>query len=396
MRQKKRNTGKRNTPSFKASRELDRSAQAVLPSMLKDALANPTVLEGLKAHLQALGGAPELESLLAMVQALDSVQEVPQSRQQDIDDFMQEQGKSLAHMTGLHATLLPASSFNARILTFVRDSTPSRSWRLHDILFAQPESVAWDLQTLNAQMDDVLESVGEDSMSVWLACAHSSAGIYGAYARQLGHEPLLFLLKGGRDARRCLQGEATVPYLEQMLTPSRPVKARWDRFLAEQCEWLTSAGHDELEQALKDCDAPAQVLESLPLLSRIFYRPQALAPLVRETISCFASQAVIEAHLLLEAALEVLEKQHSDMKAMEQEMLKDQEKKTKKLRDSLERVETVMQGLRNRSMTLERALVEARGQLELRARETSHAIDPSKSALSAPHKSLGAVLDSLF
>lgn len=332
------------------------------------------------------------ELIEMMLQAVkDAEKPLDAEHKKDLVEFRKDQGSLLAQLVGLYHELLPERQLVSRLLLYIRHEKVDHQWALLDAFNGQADVMSWDIETLNVRMDEMLESVKTPALAVWLSGVPDPlTGVYGAYVRQLNRPPILFLIRDGLMTSRGVRGAMCQDLVEKFLKQDLGLAEHWKAFIELQGPHLRESKRKKVEALLSEYGLQVSD-EQWAKLSAAFLDESMLRTFMQHAVMSLGSQPMMESQELLERTLQVLKAQHDErakrLEEQAKEMEKEVERKTKRLKDTLARVEMMSKGLQRRATTLEQDLNRTKAEL----RQAQSGATPAGRT-----SNLGAALDALF
>lgn len=326
---------------------------AGLPEDLVKALG-PDVVNTLLAGVQ---------DLLEEMRSQKDEPEVPLDKQR-LSDFLDQAVPDLPAMLHLFEHYLNARAWTSRVLVFEPAPKPVH-WRLEGVYAAEPYLLPGGLSGLDDLMDGLREKVEPGSAALWVhGVALGGESLFMVYLRWPEGPPVLLTLREGQWGRVETARTRHLLLLQLVLGGAPGDTKRWKAFMAAQADWQHDNAREEFETLLGGWGLEPLSDAQWEDLVRVAYVNKSMLRLYQECARAMSEAPLLEAHGLLKAQADQFETQVKFFDKRKQELEKELEKKTKRLRSDLERSELLAKGAQTRA----RRLQEENAQLQRQAK----------------------------
>lgn len=275
----------------------------------------------------------------------------PESSQKDIDAWVEGPGRQLSLMLSIYARLLPYKSFTPRLLVYADNP---HGWTFERVLIAGTDLLPDGMRSLTTFMDIKGEDCCEGSTKLWLFPVDSpdEKGMFLAYIRWARGAPVYFVIREGRWSQLDSSPKSAL-LLHTLTEMPGSAKRQWKAFMDSQAQYMAQNSRELVEALFKKWRVTLSDERYKELASTVYNTDGALS-IFQECVREMSEPLMLEAFALLRGVAGQFEQQTRFFETKLASLDKEIEKRTKRLRDDLQRTNMLQKGLQDRAQRLSR------------------------------------------
>lgn len=291
------------------------------------------------------------QAIASLASSIPQEQAAPESSERDIDAWVKGPGRQISLMLSIYARLLPYKSFTPRLIVYADNP---HGWTFERVLLAGTDCMPDGLKSLNSIMDVKGEDCCKGSTKLWIAPIDSpdETSMFLAYIRWARGAPVYFVVRDGRWSQM-ESGAKSVLLLHVLVDTPNAAKRQWSALVESQAKYLSLRSREAFDALFKKWRVRLTDDRYEELAATAFHTDMHLH-ILQECLREMSEPLMLEAFALLRGVAGQFEQQMKFFETKRASLDKEIEKKTKRLRDDLQRTMMLQKGLQERAQRLSR------------------------------------------